>query len=64
MTLLVARRVTDGQIFDMAVAAFAQRLNVLQRCIAYLNMQAAHPARYLAVQLAGDGFVDFQAGVG
>ena len=64
MTLLVARRVTDGQIFDVAVAAFAQRLNVLQTRVNPFDVLAAQPARHLAMQLAGDGFVDFQAGVG
>ena len=64
MSLVVAVPVADGQVLNMAVAAFAQRLNVLQRGIAHIHMQAAHPAGHLAMQLAGDGFVDFQARVG
>ena len=54
----------DGQVGLMAVAAFAKWLDVFQRCIKQLNMQATHPARHLAMQLAGDGGVDFLAGVG
>ena len=48
----------------MAVAAFTQRLNMLQRRVRCLNMRAANPARHLAMQLARDGVVDFDSGVG
>ena len=57
--LVVALRMADGQVFKVAVAAFAKWLNVFQRGILQLNMQAAYPTRYLAVQLPGDGFVNF-----
>ena len=64
MPLVVTVPVADRQVVDMAVAAFAQWLDMFKRCISYFDMQAAHPARHLAVQLPGDGFVNFQAGVG
>ena len=64
MTLLVANRMAYGQIGLMAVAAFAQGLDVFQRCINHVDVLTTHPARHLAVQLAGDGVVDFLAGVG
>jgi len=64
VTFIIASRMADGQVGLMAVAAFAEWLNVFQRCIKWRNMQAAHPARYLAMQLAGDGVVDFLPGVG
>ena len=54
----------DGQIGLVAIAAFAQRLDVFQCCINRVDVLATHPARHLAVQLAGDGVVDFLAGVG
>ena len=64
MALVVAAPVADGQVFNMAVAAFAQRLNMFQRCVRRLNMRAAHPTRHLAMQLARDGVVNFDSGVG
>ena len=64
MSLLVARRMADRQVGLVAVAAIAQGVDVLQRCVNDVDMLAAHPARHLAVQLAGDGVVDFLAGVG
>ena len=64
VALVVAKRMADGQISLMAVAAFAERLNVLKRCINRFYMQAAHPAWHLAVHLAGDGVVDFLPGMG
>ena len=54
----------DSQIRLVAVAAFAQRLNVFKRGIHHVYMLATHPARHLAVQLAGNGVVDFLAIVG
>ena len=48
----------------MAVAAFTQRLNMFQRCVHCLNMRAANPTRHLPMQLARDGVVDFDSGVG
>ena len=49
MTLVIAKRMADGQITLVAVAAFAQGLNVLQRCINYVHMLPANPARHLAM---------------
>ena len=64
MALVVAKRMADGQITLVAVAAFAQGLDVFQRCINQVHMLATHPARHLAVQLAGDGVVDFLPDMG
>ena len=61
---MIAQRMTDGQIGLMAVTALAERLNMFQRGVQRGHMQAAHPARHPAVQLAGDGVVNFLAGVG
>ena len=46
----------------MAVAAFTQGLDVLQRRICRQYGQAADPAGDHAMQLAGHGFVNFVAG--
>ena len=59
MACLIAHRMADGQVGLVAVAAFTQGLDVLQRCVKRVYMQTTHPARHLAVQLAGDGVVDF-----
>ena len=64
MALLIAHRVADGQIGLVAVAAFAQGLDVFKRGVHHVHMLTTHPARHLAVQLAGDGVVDFLADVG
>ena len=64
MTLLVANRMADGQIGLVAIAAFAQRLNVFQCCINHVDVLTTHPARHLAVQLASYRVVNFLAGVG
>ena len=64
VALVVAQRMADGQVSLVAVAAFAQGLNVFQRCIKQLYMLTTYPARHLAVQLTGDGVVDFLASVG
>ena len=64
VALVVAKRMADGQITLVAVTAFAQGLNVFQRCINHVHMLATHPARHLAVQLAGDSVVDFLPGMG
>ena len=63
VTCLVAHRMADSQIGLMTVAAFAYRLNVFQRCVNHVDVLTANPARHLAVQLAGDGVVDFLPGV-
>ena len=55
---------TDGQVFGMAVASFAKRLDVFQSGISRQNMLATHPAGHDAMHLAGHDFVDFVAGVG
>ena len=59
MALVVAARMANGKVFDVAVAAFAQWLDVFKGCIVCFDMLSAYPARYLAMQLAGNGFVDF-----
>jgi len=40
MALVVAEVVADGQVFRMAVAAFAQWLDVFQRCDCGQHMPA------------------------
>jgi hypothetical protein len=62
MTLTIADLVTDGEVVCVAVAALAQRLNVLQRGGFARHMFAADPARHGAVKLAGDRLVDLVAG--
>ena len=64
MTFLVTHGMADSQIRLMAVAALAQGLNVLQRGVHHAHMLTTHPARYLAMQLTGDGVVDFLPGMG
>ena len=64
MPLVVTHGMADGQIGLVAVAAFAQGLNMFERGVHHVHMLATHPARHLAVQLASDGVVDFLAGVG
>lgn len=64
MALVVAQLVADGQIFNMAVAAFAQGLDVLQRGGSVQHMLTADPTGHHAMQLACHGFVDFVAGEG
>jgi len=58
---VVARIVADGQIPGMAVAAFAQGFDVLQRGIGLRNVFTANPARHFAVQLESHSFVDLVA---
>ena len=62
MALLVAHAVADGQVLQVAAAAFAARANVLQRGQLRRHMLAANPARHLAVKLARNGCVDLDAG--
>ena len=47
--LVIAKRMADGQITLVAVAAFAQGLDVFQRCINHFHMLPANPARHLAM---------------
>ena len=49
MALVIAKRMADGQITLVAVAAFAQGLNVFQSCINHVDMLAANPAWHLAM---------------
>ena len=62
MPQVVAAVMADGQVFLMAVAAFAQRLNVLKRGVGVRHMLPADPTRHHAMQLARYRFVDFVAG--
>ena len=57
-------RMTDSQICLVTVAAFAERLNVFQRCVNHVDVLTTHPARHLTVHLAGNDVVYFLAGVG
>jgi hypothetical protein len=63
MALAIADFMADGQILGMAVAAVAQRLDVLQRGGLWRDMLAADPARHDAMQLARHGFVHLDAEV-
>ena len=63
MTLTIADLVTDGQIFCVAVAALAERLNMLQCGGLARHVLAANPARHRAMQLTGDRLVDLVAGM-
>ena len=59
MALVVAAAVADSQVFDMAAAAFAQRLNVFQRSVTRQHMLATHPARHHAMHLTRNRFINF-----
>src|SRR4051812_8667939 len=61
---VVAGPVADGEVLDVAVAAVDQRLDVFQRRVGQFHRFTADPARHDAVQLAGDGAVDLDAGEG
>lgn len=63
MTLAVAGFVTDGEILGMAVAAFAQGLDMLQSRRVRRNMLAAYPARHDAMKLPRNGSVHLDAKV-
>ena len=63
MPLAIANPVADSKVFCMAVAALAERLNVLQRRGVRRDVFAANPARHGAVELTGDRLVDLVAGV-
>ena len=64
VALVVAMFMADGQIFQVAVAALAQRLDVLQGGGFVGHMLATHPARYHAVHLPCDGFINLFSGEG
>ena len=63
MTLTIADFMADGEVFCMAVAALAERLNVLQRGGLRRHMFAANPARHRAVELTGYRPVNLVAGM-
>ena len=63
MPLAIAYLVADRKVFCMAVAALAERLNVLQRRGVRRDVFAANPARHGAVELTGDRLVDLVAGM-
>ena len=63
MALAVADFMADGQVLGMAVAAIAQRLDVLQRGGFWRDMLPADPARHDAMQLARHGSVHLDAKV-
>jgi len=52
----------DGQILLVAVATFAQRLDVLECGVGMRHMLPADPTRHHAMHLARYRFVDFVAG--
>jgi ankyrin repeat protein len=63
MALMIATAVANRQVFNMTVAALAERLDVLKCGIGWQYMFAAQPARHAAMQLAGNSFINFVAGV-
>ena len=63
MALAIADFMADGQVFGVAVAAVAQRLDMLQRGRLGRDMFAADPAGHDAMKLAGDGSVHFDSEV-
>ncbi len=63
MALTIAYFVTDGEVFGMAVAAVAERLNVLQRGGFARHVFSANPARHHTMQLTGYRLVDLVAGM-
>ena len=63
MPLPIAELMADSQIFGMAIAALAQRLNVLQRGGLGCDVLAADPAGHHTVQLARQRLVHLVAGM-
>lgn len=57
MALAIADFMADGQIVCMAVAAFAQGLDVFQRRRLGRDMFAADPARHHAMELTRHCFI-------
>ena len=49
MPLVVAAVMADGQVLLMAVATFAQGLNVLQRGVGMRHVLATNPTRHNAM---------------
>ena len=64
MPLVVAQLVADGEIVNVAVAAFAQGLNVFKRRRVGQYMFTADPARHQAMELTGNRLVNFAPRVG
>jgi len=63
MTLTITDFVTDSEVFCVAIAAMAERLNVLKRGGIARHMFAANPARHHTMQLTGYRLVDLVAGM-
>ena len=63
MPLAIANPVADSKVFCMAVAALAERLDVLQRGGTRRHMFAANPARHHTMQLTGNRLVNLVAGM-
>ena len=63
MALTIADPVADGEVFCMAVAALAERLNMLQRGGVRRHVFATNPARHHTMQLTGDHLIDLVAGM-
>ena len=61
MALAVADLMADSQIFGVAAAALAQRLDVFQCGGLGRDMLTADPARHLAMQLTGHSAVDLDS---
>ena len=62
MPQVVAAIMADGEVFLVAIATFAQRLNVLKRGVGMRHVLPADPTRHHAMQLARYRFVNFVAG--
>lgn len=52
----------DSQIFQVAVATFTQRFDVLESGVSVQYRLATDPARHHSVQLAGYGFINLVTG--
>ena len=64
MARAVAKRMADGEVFGVGVAAFTKRLYVFKRGSGLQHMFAADPTRHKAVHLPGYRFINFVARVG
>ena len=63
MTLTITDFVTDSEVFCVAIAAMADRLNVLKRGGFARHVFATNPARHHTMQLTGYRLVDLVAGM-
>ena len=59
MALPITDFMANRQVFHMAVATFAQRLNMLQRGCLGRDVLTANPTRHDAMQLPRHGFIHF-----